>query len=236
MCIDQARDCDQPGAVDHFVGFAAVRGQILLGSDPGDQAVTHEYSSVAPTPVFIVESGDRIKVLNQQALLGIQDRKYPATIESELYTEVRMQGSPVSQSFAGQLIVGEGVAISGTLSIPGRVVIEGSLEGELQADELLVYPKGVVSAKVRVRTADVHGTTRQALEVAGYLCIRSTGRVHDRITCGEIEIERGGIVSGSVSFSGLPAEAPAAQASPAPASPALEAENLPSFAHRLTGT
>lgn len=146
-------------------------------------------------------------------------------------TEVRMQASPVTQSFAGQLIVGEGVAISGTLSIPGRVIIEGSLEGELQADELLVYPKGVVSAKVRVRTADIHGTTRQALEVAGYLCIRSTGRVHDRISCGEIEIERGGIVSGSVSFSGLPAELGAP-----PAATSGEAENLPSFAQRLTGT
>ncbi len=66
----------------------------------------------------------------------------------------------------GNLTIGEGVKVVGQLVVPGLAVINGTLQGELQADELLVGPKGSLSGQVRVRTADVHGSTHETLEAS----------------------------------------------------------------------
>ncbi len=98
----------------------------------------------------------------------------------------------------GSLIVGEGVKVVGKLVVPGLAVINGGLEGELEADELLVGPRGFLSGQVRVRTADIHGATHDTLEATEFLCVRSTGQVHGKARYGEVEIEKGGIIRGAI--------------------------------------
>jgi len=107
----------------------------------------------------------------------------------------------------GNLTIGEGVKVVGQLVVPGLAVINGTLQGELQADELLVGPKGSLSGQVRVRTADIHGTTHETLEASEFLCVRGTGRVNGQARYGEIEIEKGGVIRGAI--------APAGDATPA---------------------
>ena len=98
----------------------------------------------------------------------------------------------------GSLTVGEGVRIVGKLVVPGKAVINGSLEGELQADDLLVGPRGVLTGQVKVRTADVHGTTHDTIEATEFLCVRSSGQVHGQARYGEVEIEKGGVFRGAI--------------------------------------
>ena len=102
----------------------------------------------------------------------------------------------------GNLTIGEGVKVVGQLVVPGLAVINGTLQGELQADELLVGPKGSLSGQVRVRTADIHGTTHETLEASEFLCVRGTGRVNGQARYGEIEIEKGGVIRGSIAPAG----------------------------------
>ncbi len=99
----------------------------------------------------------------------------------------------------GNLTIGEGVKVVGQLVVPGLAVINGTLQGELQADELLVGPKGSLSGQVRVRTADIHGSTHETLEASEFLCVRGTGRVNGQARYGEIEIEKGGVIRGAIS-------------------------------------
>ena len=98
---------------------------------------------------------------------------------------------------AGSIVIGEGVTVSGKFVVPGRAVINGSLEGELQADELLVGAQGKLVGNVRVRKADVFGEMHDTLLASEHLIIRSTGRVNGNASYGEIEIERGGLVQGA---------------------------------------
>jgi cytoskeletal protein CcmA (bactofilin family) len=77
------------------------------------------------------------------------------------------------------------------------------MEGELQADELLVGAQGKIVGNVKVRKADVFGEMHDTLLASEHLIIRSTGRVNGNASYGEIEIERGGLVQGAV----LPAKA-----------------------------
>jgi cytoskeletal protein CcmA (bactofilin family) len=99
---------------------------------------------------------------------------------------------------AGCIVIGEGVSVSGKFVIPGRAVINGSLEGELQADEILVGPQGKLAGNIQVRKADVFGEVHDTLAAAEYMIIRSTGRVNGNSSYGEIEIERGGLVQGAI--------------------------------------
>ncbi|MEY2620052.1 MAG: hypothetical protein RL522_3054 [Pseudomonadota bacterium] len=127
----------------------------------------------------------------------------------------------------GNLTIGEGVKVVGQLVVPGLAIINGTLQGELQADELLVGPKGSLSGQVRVRTADIHGSTHETLEASEFLCVRGTGRVHGQARYGEIEIEKGGVIRGAISPCGETAQtapvAPVAALAPAPA-PATPAD------------
>jgi cytoskeletal protein CcmA (bactofilin family) len=127
----------------------------------------------------------------------------------------------------GNLTIGEGVKVVGQLVVPGLAVINGTLQGELQADELLVGPKGSLSGQVRVRTADIHGTTHETLEASEFLCVRGTGHVNGQARYGEIEIEKGGVIRGAISPVGesiQPAPVALPPSVPAPADSADSAE------------
>lgn len=99
---------------------------------------------------------------------------------------------------AGSIMIGEGVTVSGKFIVPGRAVINGSLDGELQAEELLVGAQGKIVGNVKVRRADVYGEVHDTLLASEHLIIRTSGRVNGNASYGEIEIERGGLVQGAV--------------------------------------
>jgi len=99
---------------------------------------------------------------------------------------------------AGCIVIGEGVTVSGKFVVPGRAVINGSLEGDLQADEILVGAQGKLIGNIKVRKADVFGEIHDTLLASEHLIIRSTGRVNGNASYGEIEIERGGLVQGAI--------------------------------------
>jgi len=118
----------------------------------------------------------------------------------------------------GNIIIGDGVAVNGSFTVPGKAMINGSLQGELVADEMTIGPQGKVQGKVRVRKADVHGESHESITASEYLIIRSTGQIHGVASYGKIEIERGGLITGSVSPSPDKAAAkPAANPLGAPA-------------------
>lgn len=108
----------------------------------------------------------------------------------------------------GSIVIGEGVTVTGSFVVPGRAVINGSLQGELQADDLLVGARGKLVGNVKVRKADIYGETHDTLQASEHLLIRSTGRISGKATYGEIEIERGGLVQGTVLPEGAPVTAP----------------------------
>lgn len=98
----------------------------------------------------------------------------------------------------GNILIGEGVKASGSFNVPGKAMVNGSLDGELIADELTVGPHGKLLGKVQVRKADVHGESHDSITASEYLIIRSTGQIHGVAAYGKIEIERGGVITGTI--------------------------------------
>jgi cytoskeletal protein CcmA (bactofilin family) len=59
-------------------------------------------------------------------------------------------------------------------------------------------PSGRFKGSATVEVADVSGRFDGELTVNGRLTVRATGKVLGKINYGQLEIERGGIVSGTI--------------------------------------
>lgn len=93
---------------------------------------------------------------------------------------------------------GEGVTLKGFISAPDKVVIHGTVEGDVDARELLVGTTGTIKGNVRVDQANIQGKILENVEARVCLSLRKTGRVEGSVSYGEIEIEKGGILSGTM--------------------------------------
>ncbi len=93
---------------------------------------------------------------------------------------------------------GEGVTFKGSISAPEKIVVHGTVEGDVVARELLVGTNGTIKGNVRVDQADIQGKILENVEARVCLSLRKTGRIEGSASYGEIEIEKGGILSGEV--------------------------------------
>ena len=98
----------------------------------------------------------------------------------------------------GQLLIGEGVTVQGTVRVTGRARVHGVIEGTLQADELVIGPGGQVTGQISARRVEVSGRTHDTLVATERLLVRSTGVVRGTVHYGELETERGAVISGMV--------------------------------------
>jgi cytoskeletal protein CcmA (bactofilin family) len=99
--------------------------------------------------------------------------------------------------------IGEGVTFKGELSAPELVIIDGAVEGEVRARSARVGATGSLKGSVIVTDADIQGTVSDKLEVKQLLIVRSTGHIEAEISYGELQIEKGAIITGALSSTDL---------------------------------
>jgi cytoskeletal protein CcmA (bactofilin family) len=92
--------------------------------------------------------------------------------------------------------IGEGVTVKGEIAVPDILVVDGIVEGNLTARAIRVGPSGAIKGNIVSTEADVHGTVSEKVEVKQLLIVRSTGRIDGHISYGEVEIEKGAVISG----------------------------------------
>ena len=119
----------------------------------------------------------------------------------------------------GCAFLGDGVTFKGSISVPQKLVIHGTVEGDLESRELFVGPTGVIKGNVRVDEADVLGKIFKNIEAKTCLRLGKTGQIEGKAVYGEIEIEKGGVLSGEISSIDRTAES---QASPVPLNKAAD--------------
>jgi cytoskeletal protein CcmA (bactofilin family) len=99
-----------------------------------------------------------------------------------------------------RLIVGEGIRLSGEISSCDRLVVEGEVEVTLNDTLALeIASSGRFTGGCEVEDADISGIYEGDLTVRNRLFVRGTGRITGTIRYGQLELERGGQISGSVS-------------------------------------
>jgi cytoskeletal protein CcmA (bactofilin family) len=128
----------------------------------------------------------------------------PATSAAAASAAERPALAPVAAAPSAEtkrLIVGQGIRLSGEITACDRLVVEGTVEATLNETRALeIAGSGRFTGGCEVEEAEISGNYEGELTVRKRLMIRSTGRVKGTVRYGELEIERGGKLTGSVSM------------------------------------
>src|SRR5437763_10802335 len=106
----------------------------------------------------------------------------------------------LSEADVRTLIIGPGVSVKGEITSCNRLIVEGKIEAKLaDCPNVIIKQGGVFNGESTTQDADIQGCFAGNLVVRGRLLVRATGTVGGKIAYGEIEIERGGQISGEIS-------------------------------------
>jgi cytoskeletal protein CcmA (bactofilin family) len=121
-------------------------------------------------------------------------RQAEAAVRSTLPAPARLNDADVRK-----LIVGREVSLTGEINSCEKLIIEGSVEANLQnCQDIDIAESGLFKGSATVDELEIRGRFEGNLVVRKRLLVRSTGRVSGTIRYGQIEIERGGQIAGDV--------------------------------------
>jgi cytoskeletal protein CcmA (bactofilin family) len=107
-------------------------------------------------------------------------------------------GASASETAAGAVVIGKGTKITGEITDCARLEIQGTVDGTIVADALIVREGGVVKGNVRAVHAEIHGRFEGQLAVQDVLDVRGTGHVEGDLSYGRLAVAMGGYISGKV--------------------------------------
>lgn len=123
-----------------------------------------------------------------------------------------------------QLIVGRDISLNGEINSCDRLVVDGNVNATLtNCAQVEISEHGFFDGTATVDELEIHGRFDGKLTVRNRLFIRATGRVSGVVRYGQIEIERGGQISGDIQAQ--TADGAAATGAPAAEQPVVQ----PSF-------
>lgn len=103
-----------------------------------------------------------------------------------------------SLNLSDSITIGQGVTFVGSISARGKAFINGAVTGEISVDSLQVGESGVIKGKIKSREMNVNGEVHEEVNCADHVLVHSTGLINGKLIYGELEIQKGGRVTGSM--------------------------------------
>lgn len=126
----------------------------------------------------------------------------PAPARPTSYGAPTAAPAPAAQEEKGKrriLTVGNDILLKGEIATCDRLVIEGAVDATLkEVHTVEIAQNGSFKGSAEIEDAEISGIFEGDLIVRNRLIIYSTGKVRGKITYGEIEIERGGELTGEI--------------------------------------
>lgn len=180
----------------------------LLGHEDDDAIDTgHEVSESAAPVSSMPVSSMTPKPAPAPAAAAPSFRPAPANMPapraaSSAVADTRSTGVASTKVSKRVLTVGNDIHMKGEISTCDRLVIEGSVDATLKdVHTVELAQTGSFKGTAEIQDAEISGIFEGDLIVHGRLIIYSTGKVSGNIAYGEIEIERGGQISGTIKTS-----------------------------------
>ncbi len=106
--------------------------------------------------------------------------------------------APEEKKQGSRLHVGADIHLKGEITSCDRLIVEGIVEASMDSKEIEISKSGVFNGTVNIDTADISGAFDGTMKARTRLVVRKTGRVTGDISYGEIEIEPGGEIGGTL--------------------------------------
>lgn len=124
-----------------------------------------------------------------------------AAAEAPRASAISRPATPSSASSSAKrvLTVGPDIQMKGEITSCDRVVIEGMVDATMRdVHTVELSESGALKGTAEVEDAEISGSFEGDLTVRGKLTVYASGRVRGNVTYGEIEIQRGGQISGNI--------------------------------------
>lgn len=187
----------------------------LISDSEGATMVTNPASGAVPTPPILANApatpqpNPAFRPVPPQAAMMAANRPAaaPAAAAASASEAARPAPAPVAAatpiarpaSAKRVLTVGPDIQMKGEITSCDRVVIEGMVDATMRdVHTVELAESGALKGTAEVEDAEISGSFEGDLVVRGKLTIHSSGRVRGNITYGEVEIQRGGQISGNI--------------------------------------
>ncbi len=97
-------------------------------------------------------------------------------------------------------IVDRGLTVDGVMSAKGKLIIKGTVKGELTGSTLIIAEEGAVYADTKAGNITIGGKFEGSLNATNELAILSTGSCVGKVLCKDLVVEAGGILNGEVTY------------------------------------
>ena len=98
------------------------------------------------------------------------------------------------------LMIGEGVTINGNIKSNNEVIIQGSVEGDVQCNSITIDNSGNLKGKIKAENMTVKGKVEGEININNLLEIKSKGNASGKIFYGGIQIDEEGKLAGEINF------------------------------------
>ena len=147
------------------------------------------------------ERGDRTRA---SSFDGPASSGETSSAEGEMYEREKVRGMSEEGTGASGFL-GKGTRVVGKLSFEGPARIEGSVEGEIHAQDSLTIGEGaVVSAQITGTAVIIHGRVTGDVAARKRLEIRAPGRLIGNIATPSLVIHEGVVFEGQCTMGGDP--------------------------------
>ena len=141
----------------------------------------------------------------------------PARRASTPHSETVRRIGPGADSEGKCLVVGRSISLQGQIKSCEKLIVEGFVESQIDGcRELEIARSGVFKGDASVESADISGTIEGSVTAREILIVRASGRIRGKVSYGQLEVERGGMVFGEMQ--------PCSEEEPREAAPVLAAE------------
>jgi cytoskeletal protein CcmA (bactofilin family) len=108
-------------------------------------------------------------------------------------------------------VVGREISLSGEIKACEILIVEGQVEADLQdCKTLRISEAGLYKGTARVESAEIRGRFEGDLTVTAALDLRAGGRIVGSLRYGDLQVERGGKIVGTMEeIAATPARRPA---------------------------
>ncbi|MBU1169771.1 MAG: polymer-forming cytoskeletal protein [Proteobacteria bacterium] len=96
-------------------------------------------------------------------------------------------------------IIDRDLVVDGNISSKGRLVIKGTVKGEIRGEIVVIAEEGSVYCDAKVTGITIGGTFEGEIEATEELVILSTGSCSGKVVCRDLIVESGGILNAEVS-------------------------------------
>jgi cytoskeletal protein CcmA (bactofilin family) len=147
-------------------------------------------ASTKPTTAFSPEMPRRVTDVpnpSRRRVTEIESDSVPATVVAP-YSDIDRR-----------LIVGRDISLTGEINSCHHLMVEGSIEAKLKDCRIIeVAEGGVFKGSAEIDEAEIGGRFDGDLSVRGRLRVRGSGVISGSIRYGELEVETGGRLIGTV--------------------------------------